>query len=125
VQPLAPRPDTALLDHVRARTVEDPDKGCWIWARSLNRTGYNNVIPWPRYLGGDGKPRHGHALAYLATKGAVPEGLELDHLCRDRRCVNPWHLEAVTPTVNHDRNRIAEPHPLTAWLYTALDEDAA
>jgi hypothetical protein len=112
---MIPRIDTALINYVRSRTVDDPNTGCWIWAGSLNRTGYNNTITWPRYLGGDGKQRHAHALAYISIKGPVPVGLEIDHLCRDRRCCNPWHLEAVTPSVNHARNRVPPPHPLTAW----------
>jgi hypothetical protein len=86
---MIPHIDTALLAHVRRRCRENPDTGCWLWAGSLNRTGYNNTIPWPRYLGGDGKQRHAHALAYIAIKGPVPEGLEIDHLCRDRKCASP------------------------------------
>ena len=120
MRPLVPPPDWPLLDHVRSRTVEDPNTSCWLWAGSLNRTGYNNTVAWPRYLGGDGKQRHAHALAWIAIKGPVPKGLELDHLCKDRRCCNGWHLEAVTPAVNHLRNRLADPHPLTAWQMAEL-----
>jgi hypothetical protein len=41
----------------------------------------------------------------------------VDHLCRNKACVNPYHLEAVTPAVNRRRNRIAEPMPLISWWF--------
>ena len=44
--------------------------------------------------------REAYRLAYEITKGPVPKGLEIDHLCRNRACLNPFHLEAVTRRVN-------------------------
>jgi protein-arginine kinase activator protein McsA len=48
----------------------------------------------------DGRTRLVHVLAYEAHRGEVPEGKELDHLCRNRKCANPDHLEPVTPRAN-------------------------
>lgn len=69
---------------------------CWIWTAALNNAGYGA-------FGLDGKIVRAHRLAYESTIGSVPVGLELDHLCRDRACVNPYHLEPVTHQVNMQR----------------------
>lgn len=73
--------------------VEKTDT-CWLWKGYIRTDGY-------------GRARHtssNHGLAHKwlweHTNGSVPEGLELDHLCRVRHCVNPEHLEPVTRQVN-------------------------
>ncbi len=48
----------------------------------------------------NGRSYKAHRVIYEWIKGSIPEGLELDHLCRDRSCVNPWHLEPVTHLEN-------------------------
>lgn len=68
--------------------------GCWEWAGSRSDTGYGNMQV------GSGKVRNAHRLSYEMFIGPVPDGLELDHLCRNRGCVNPAHLEPVTRTTN-------------------------
>lgn len=65
---------------------------CWLWTGSL-RGGYAQY--WL-----DGKPAVAHVVAYTDIIGAVPQGMQLDHLCRERRCVNPAHLEPVTQREN-------------------------
>jgi HNH endonuclease len=73
--------------------IEDPDTGCWLWQRSLMTSGYARVFR-------EGRTRAGHREYYERHIGPIPDGLELDHLCRNRRCVNPGHLEPVTRTEN-------------------------
>ncbi|KKL53690.1 hypothetical protein LCGC14_2272920 [marine sediment metagenome] len=67
--------------------------GCTVWRRYRTPSGYG-LIAVGR------KSRRAHKVAYELAKGPVPEGLELDHLCRNRACIDPEHLEAVTHRVN-------------------------
>jgi hypothetical protein len=66
---------------------------CWLWTGDLDRAGYGKL--WS-----DGRHQRVHRLAYEAWVGAIPSGMELDHLCRVRNCVNPAHLEPVTSREN-------------------------
>lgn len=77
---------------------------CWVWVGRLNRHGYGRVHR------GNRPTRHtpAHRFFYEALVGPVPEGLELDHTCRVRACVNPAHLEPVTHAENMRRARPAE-----------------
>lgn len=70
--------------------------GCWQWMAYQNNYGYGQFW-W------DGKIALAHRIAYQALVGDIPEGEQCDHLCRNRGCVNPTHLEAVTSAVNTSR----------------------
>ena len=72
--------------------VPDPETGCWLWMRPLEKSGY------PRFY--DGRYRKAYRVMYERVRGPIPDGLTLDHLCRVRHCVNPWHLEPVTLAEN-------------------------
>jgi hypothetical protein len=77
--------------HRFIQKIEFPD-GCWVWKGSLHRQGYGMFRNESSPLA--------HRYAYLLFRGKVPEGLVLDHLCRNSKCVNPFHLEIVTQTEN-------------------------
>lgn len=68
-------------------------EGCWMWAGAKGGRGYGHI-------GDQGKVRGAHRVAYEFAKGPIPKGLTIDHLCRQRDCCNPDHLEAVTNKVN-------------------------
>lgn len=70
-----------------------PEAGCWIWTRNETKGGYG-LIDW------QGKPTTAHRAIYKMLVGDVPKGTDLDHLCRVRCCVNPFHLEPVSRSVN-------------------------
>ncbi len=65
---------------------------CWLWTGRLNRGGYG--------VGYADRAVRVHRWAYELLHGPIPDGLDIDHLCRVRRCVNPAHLEAVTRREN-------------------------
>lgn len=79
------------IDRIMARFVEKTDS-CWLW-KGKKDYGYGRV-------GIDSKEYRAHRLIYEAIKGPIPEGMVLDHLCRNHACVNPEHLEAVSSREN-------------------------
>lgn len=74
---------------IEDRYITEPNTGCWLWIGGVNAHGY-------------GVFRKGlaHRWSYRRYRGEIPKGLELDHLCRTRCCINPDHLEAVTHKEN-------------------------
>lgn len=97
---------TRTADQVRAEIESRVDKtagGCWLWNGFIYPNGYGQ-LKW-KYQGRS--DFNAHRISYRIYKGEVPKGLEIDHLCRVRRCVNPDHLEAVTHQVNIIRGYLA------------------
>jgi len=71
----------------------DKTDTCWNWTAYLNEDGYSKFRL-------NGKHRFGHRVAYEWFVVPIPDGLTIDHLCRNRKCVNPSHLEVVTHKEN-------------------------
>lgn len=81
-------------DYVQPYIIDS--SGCWVWQRNLSYDGYPLTLF-------EGKERAAHRMFYHLHKGAIPQGLELDHLCRIPACVNPNHLQVVTKSENQRR----------------------
>jgi len=79
--------------------IEPDASGCWLWQRARSDDGYG----WASL---NDRTYQAHRLIYRLVVGEIPDGLVLDHLCRVRHCVNPEHLEPVTPGENIRRSEI-------------------
>lgn len=89
--------DWKTLARFLAKFERDDQTGCWEWTDALNNRGYGSLRVRPA------PSRGAHVVAYELFVGPLPAGLEIDHLCRVRHCVNPEHLEAVTRSENMRR----------------------
>ena len=84
---------TPTKERILARIRIDPSNQCWNWIGALDDKGYG-------LLSVNGKTQRAYRTLYQEMVGIVPKGLTLDHLCRNRLCVNPVHLEVVTYQTN-------------------------
>ena len=98
------------------RNIDPGDGGCWLWSRSRSKDGYG----WASYRN---KTYQAHRLSYSLVVGEPPVGSHLDHLCRIRHCVNPAHLQPVSPAENLRRSpytpagttQCVKGHELSEW----------
>lgn len=101
--PLALQPAKSPAEKILVRVAKDPATGCWNWTAYIDAGGYGRSnMP--------GLPELAHRASYEAFVGPIPNGLTLDHLCQNTRCVNPDHLEPVTNAENVRRANQAKTH---------------
>jgi hypothetical protein len=85
------------------RILPEPNSGCWLWTGGMLGNRRYGVMTY------NGRRMVAHRAIYMQHKGAIPDGLVLDHLCRVTCCVNPDHLEPVTRAENMARSPLT-PH---------------
>ena len=102
-------PRVSLDKRLDKFTIPEPNSGCLIWLGAVNNGGYGKIRIGFR---GEGTYRiaYAHRVFYEYFVGPIPEGLDLDHKCRVRCCVNPAHLEPVTKKENVHRSAMVQRH---------------
>lgn len=83
----------------KSKYIVNPMTGCWDWNGAVQSQGYGNY-----------QSKLAHRVSYEIHAGKIPQGLTLDHLCRNRLCVNPKHLEPVTQYENNMRGESVVAH---------------
>ena len=87
-----------LAERLDAHTYYDPNTGCWLWVGYRDKKGYGRI-----HFGKHSESHLVHRVGYELERGPIPDGMELDHLCRQPACWSPYHLEPVTHRVNCQR----------------------
>lgn len=91
--------------------IAKESNGCWRWTGARNEKGYGQF----RFPGGC----RAHRFAYIAFVGPISEGMEIDHMCGNTGCVNPAHLDEVTPLENARRRGLRITHCPAGHAYTS------
>ena len=94
---------SVVRDIVWRNVHPEPNTGCWLWSGEHMRRGYGRAKKHSK-----AKRQMAHTVLWEGFFGPIPDGLEMDHLCCVPSCVNPEHLEPVTPAENMRRRR--RPH---------------
>lgn len=87
------------IDRFMAKVSPEPNSGCWLWLASAQKGDYGHIWDGQAVVAA-------HLWSYRYHKGEIPKGFQIDHICRVTLCVNPDHLEAVTPSVNIQRSAV-------------------
>lgn len=98
------------LARFEAKISHEPN-GCWLWTARIHSNGYGALTVANRRL-------LAHRVSYQHFVGPIRDGLQIDHLCRVRHCVNPAHLEAVTCAENIRRGNTGKAAATRAALVT-------
>jgi hypothetical protein len=91
-------PEARFFERI-VQVGDDPLDSCWEWTWGKTPKGYG-------FFSVQGKQTYAHRWAYEFFRAEIPAGLHIDHLCRNRSCANPWHLEPVSPAENYRRGEM-------------------
>lgn len=99
-----------LIDRFHDKYFVHPTTGCWLWTGFTSHAGYGLIKGPPPDL----RILKAHRVSYEAFNGPITEGLVVDHVCNTKRCVNPEHLQLLTPRENIMRSN--HPTIVALWL---------
>jgi len=88
----------SLLKRFADSIFPEPNTGCWLWGGSIAGRGYGTLTTKKKHI-------YAHRLSYTMYKGAIPEGLTIDHMCNNTYCVNPDHLQVLSLRENVLKNK--------------------
>lgn len=94
------------IDKIKARIlggIRKGEGGCWEWIRFKNEKGYGRNT----FVFDDKKEMFVHRASYRVFRGDIPSGFVIDHICRNKACANPDHMEVVSPGENSRRGNVA------------------
>jgi hypothetical protein len=90
----------SVSDRLWLSVFKTSDYGCWVWTGRKQREGYGRIVV-------NGITTGVHRVAYEMAKGPIPDGMTIDHLCRNKACVNPAHMEVVSFGENSRRQMLS------------------
>ena len=96
--------DARIPAHIWERVHAEPNSGCWLWTGAATTRGYGTL--WDVPIAGKRRSLQAHRYVYSMLAGPIPDGTEIDHLCRTHCCVNPAHLDPVPHAVNCRRGNV-------------------
>lgn len=102
---MASRLNVSPAVRAMGKFVPEPNSGCWLWDAAVDGKGYGEISAGRRGQ----SPLRAHRVIYEHLVGPIPDGMDLDHLCRVPICVNPDHLEPVTRAENLRRGLKRQP----------------
>lgn len=112
---MPPQPQKLTPSYIEAKSIPEPNTGCWIWLGYLTPRGYGQI----KLRGYPGMSAQ--RASYIAHNGSISDELDTDHTCRHPFCVNPQHLEAVTHQENCRRRTERKTHCASGHPYDSLD----